>query len=83
MRLKVNEAILLAALKGKKIYKKDLAKVLYPRKDEKVQKVNMSNLCGGRIKRITVEQVRAICEVCECSADFLFGLENETNDINN
>ena len=43
---------------------------------ESAQQVNMTNLCNGTTKRILPEWVLIICEMCGCSADYLFGLED-------
>lgn len=75
MQLRVNEAIARAAMNGKKVYKKDIAAVIFAGASESAQQVNMTNLCNGKTKRIAPEWVKVICEMCNCSADFLFGIE--------
>lgn len=71
---RIEEAIAIARSEGKKIRKKDLAVKLWPETDsEAARQVNMSNLCGGRVKRIQPEWIDIICEECGCSADFLLG----------
>lgn len=77
MRLKVNEAIALSMAKGKRVLKKDIAARLFEGASESAQQVNMTNLCNGKTKRILPEWVVIICEMCDCSANYLFGLEDE------
>lgn len=75
MRLKINEAIEHAAQKGVQVKKKDLGTVLFPKSEKHVAAINMSNLCAGRTKRVTGEQVVKIAEVCKVPIAFLFGKE--------
>ena len=72
MKLRVNEAIARSEANGKKVLKKDIAARLF----EGAQQVNMTNLCNGTTKRIVPEWVVIICEMCGCSADYLFGMED-------
>lgn len=74
---RLNEAILKAGLKGKKVFKKDLAAKIWPDSTEAAQQVNMTALCRGKKMKVAPEWVVAICKECECSADFLFGLSEE------
>lgn len=76
MRLRVNEAIARSEANGKKVLKKDIAARLFEGASESAQQVNMTNLCNGTTKRIVPEWVVIICEMCGCSADYLFGLED-------
>jgi hypothetical protein len=74
MRLKLNEAIAQSEVNGKKVLKQDLALKLFPDANKKTRQVNMTNLCNGRTKRVSVEQVRIICEMLNCTADYLFNI---------
>lgn len=76
MKLRVNEAIARSEANGKKVLKKDIAARLFEGASESAQQVNMTNLCNGTTKRILPEWVLIICEMCGCSADYLFGLED-------
>ena len=73
---KIEEAIALAMVKGKRIMKKDLAAKLCPGVSETGQAVNMSNLCSGKTQTFRPEWVQIICEETGCTADFLFGIKN-------
>jgi len=73
MRLHIEEALAYAALKGKKILKKDLYPKLYPDANEQTAQVNFSNLLSGRTERIKIEWVVIICQECGVSPNFLFG----------
>lgn len=74
---RLNEAILKAGLKGKKVFKKELAAKMWPDSTESAQQVNMTALCSGRKQKIAPEWVEIICKECDCSADYLFGLTEE------
>lgn len=76
LRLRVNEAIARSEANGKKVLKKDIAARLFEGVSESAQQVNMTNLCNGKTKRVVPEWVVIICEMCGCSADYLFGMEN-------
>ena len=76
MKLRVNEAIARSETNGKKVLKKDIAARLFEGASESAQQVNMTNLCNGTTKRIVPEWVVIICEMCGCSADYLFGMED-------
>lgn len=76
MKLRVNEAIARSEANGKKVLKKDIAARLFEGVSESAQQVNMTNLCNGTTKRIVPEWVVIICEMCGCSADYLFGMED-------
>lgn len=77
MKLRVNEAIARSEANGKKVLKKDIAARLFEGSSESAQQVNMTNLCNGTTKRIVPEWVVIICKMCDCSADYLFGLCDE------
>ena len=76
MKLRVNEAIARSEANGKKVLKKDIAAHLFEGASKSAQQVNMTNLCNGTTKRIVPEWVVIICEMCGCSADYLFGMED-------
>lgn len=76
MRLRVNEAIARSEANGKKVFKKDIAARLFDGSSESAQKINMSNLCTGVTKRVAPEWVVTICEMCGCTANYLFGMED-------
>lgn len=77
LRLRVNEAIARAQTNGKKIFKKDVAARLWEGSNEQAQQVNMTNLVNGTTKRISPEWVVVLCQMLDCTADYLFGLSNE------
>ena len=76
MKLRVNEAIARSEANGKKVLKKDIAARLFEGASESAQQVNMTNLCNVTTKRVVTEWVVIICEMCGCSADYLFGMED-------
>lgn len=77
MRIRITEAIMMAKDNGKKVLKKEMAARLFPGIPESSQQVNFANLTSGRRKSILPEWVPIICEMCGCTADFLFGLKDE------
>jgi DNA-binding Xre family transcriptional regulator len=77
MQLKVNEAIALSAANGKKVLKKDIAARLFPGVSTATQQVNMTSLCNGKTKRILPEWVIVICEMCDCTPNYLFDYEDK------
>lgn len=80
LRLKINEAIARSEANGKKVLKKDIAARLFEGASESAQQVNMTNLCNGKTKRIIPEWVVIICEMLDCTADYLFGMEGGNNE---
>lgn len=76
MKLRVNEAIARSEMNGKKVLKKDIAARIFEGASESAQQVNMTNLCNGTTKRVAPEWVAIICEMCGCTANFLFGMED-------
>lgn len=74
---RINEAILRSEIKGKKVFKKDLAAKMWPDSSEAAQQVNMTALCRGKKLKVAPEWVEIICKECGCTADFLFGLKDE------
>lgn len=77
MKLKVNEAIARSKANGKKVFKKEIAARIFPGVSESAQQVNMTNLCNGTTKRIAPEWVIIICEMCNCTPNYLFGYEEK------
>ncbi len=75
MKLKLNESVALANAKGIKILKKDLAAKLFIGSDPHSQRVLFSRLASGRTKRISVEHIETICDICQVTPNFLFGYE--------
>lgn len=76
MKLRVKEAIARSEANGKKVYKKDIAARLFDGVSESAQQVNMTNLLNGKTQRVKPEWVVIICEMCGCTADYLFGMED-------
>lgn len=74
MFLRIDDAIARARRNGLKVQKKDIAAKLWPNTSEAGQRVNMTNLCTGRCKRIEAEWVSIICSMLDCDANYLFGL---------
>lgn len=77
MTLRIEEAISRAKRNGKKVLKKDIAAKLWPDSVESAQQVNMTKLCSGKTLSIKPEWVLTVCEMTGCTADYLFGIENE------
>lgn len=75
VRLRVNEAIARAQTNGKKVLKKDVAVQLWKGRNATAQQVNMTSLCNGSTKQIRPEWVITICEMCDCTPNYLFGYE--------
>lgn len=75
--LRIEQALARAKDQGKKVFKKDLAAMLWPNSTPSAQQVNMTRLCSANTTKISVEWVEIICETCGCTADFLFGLSND------
>ena len=74
-KLRVNEAIARAQTAGIKVYKKEVAARLWEGRTESAQQVNMTNLCNGTTKQIRPEWVVIICEMSNCTPNYLFGYE--------
>lgn len=77
MTLRINEALARANTQGKKVFKKDISEKLWPDSTAIAQQVNMTNLCCGKTQKINPDWVGVICEMLDCTADFLFGLSND------
>jgi len=76
-KFRIEAALLRAKENGKKIFKKDLAALMWPDSTETGQMVNMTGLCSGKRTKVDPDWVEIICRECGCSADFLFGLSND------
>ena len=74
--LRIKEAVARAERMGKKVMLKDIAARLYPDSGEQARQVNMSNLVTGRKKSVSPECVNIICEMCDCTPNYLFGYED-------
>jgi len=74
-RLKLNEAFARAEMNGKKVLKKDLGAKLWEGSKESAIQVRMTDLCNGTTKRVQVEDILIICEMLDCTPNFLFGYE--------
>lgn len=77
LKLKVNEAIARSQSNGHKVLKKDIAARIWAVSSPEAQQVNMTNLCSGITKKISPDWVIILCEMLNCSADYLFGLRDE------
>lgn len=80
--IKLNEVIKAARANGRKVLKQDIAARLWPDTTPENQRVNMTNLCSGKVERISPTTVQIICEMTGCTADELFNikpLQNESN----
>lgn len=77
MTFRIEQAMARAKEQGRKVMKKDLAALLWPDASVTAQQVNMTSLCSGKTARISPDWVPIICNICGCSADFLFGLSND------
>lgn len=75
--LRINEAIARAERMGKKVFKKDLAALLWPDSSVNAQQVNMTKLVSGTSKKVSIEWVEILCRELNCTADYLFGLSND------
>lgn len=75
MKLRINEAILRSEMNGKKVFKKDIAARIFPGVSVAAQQVNFTNLCQGKTKRVAPEWVLIICEMCDCTPNYLFNFK--------
>lgn len=75
--LRINEAIARVERKGKKVFKKDLAALLWSDSSVNAQQVNMTKLVNGTSKKVSIEWVEILCRELNCTADYLFGLSND------
>lgn len=74
-KFRVNEAIARAQTNGININKKVVAARLWEGTSEAAQQVNMTSLCSGKTLRIMPEWVTIVCEMCDCTPNYLFGYE--------
>lgn len=70
--MRIEQAIARAKEQGNKVLKKDIAARLWPDSTPAAQQVNMTALCAGKTGKINPDWVNIICEMCGCTADFLF-----------
>ena len=75
--MRIEQALARAKEQGNKVLKKDLAAKLWPDSAPAAQQVNMTSLCAGKTTKINPDWVNIICDMCGCSADFLFGISSE------
>lgn len=75
--LRINEAIARCERMGKKVFKKDLAALLWSDSSANAQQVNMTKLVNGTSKKVSIEWVEILCRELNCTADYLFGLSND------
>lgn len=75
--LRINEAIARCERMGKKVFKKDLAALLWADSSVNAQQVNMTKLVNGTTKKVSVEWIEVLCRELNCTADYLFGLSND------
>ena len=71
-RMRIKEALALAASRGDIASRDELAELLWPESNPTTRRTNLNNLMNGRVKRFTAETVSVICRYCDCSPDFLF-----------
>lgn len=76
-KIKIKEAIERSKQNGKKVFKKDIAERLFPGVSKAAQQVNMTSLLNGTTKRIDPDWVKIICEMCDCTPNFLFDYEEK------
>jgi DNA-binding Xre family transcriptional regulator len=72
MKLRISEAILRSEMNGKNVFKKDIAARIFPGLSEAAPPVNFTNLCQGKTKRVAPQWVLIICEMCDCTPNYLF-----------
>lgn len=75
--IRVELAIARAKESGKKVLKKEIAARLWPDSSPETQQVLMTKVVSGKQDKLSSEQLRIICEMTGCSADFLLGLTND------
>lgn len=71
-RLLIDEAMLRSGKNWAQL-RKELSKRLYPDSSAAAQQVNFCSLRAGRVERFTPDMIAIICEMCECTPNFLFG----------
>ena len=75
VRLRINEAIGRAKQKGIKVNKKIIASKIWVDSSISSQQMNMLRLCNGRTKKIAPEWIMIICEMCDCTPNYLMGYD--------
>lgn len=75
MRLRINEAIAAAALQGKVVKKKELAKKFFPNSTEQSRITLMTKACSGKLARVAPEWICIVADECGVSVDFVLGRE--------
>ena len=55
----------------------DLGRDMWPNSTEQTQRMNISNMATGKVKRIAIDHVIYLCKKLKCSADFLFGISKK------
>lgn len=73
-KIRMAEAWKQAEKKGLKPTPKELAAKIWPNASYTSAWLNVHYLMNGRTKRLSAEQVAAICEYLQCDANLLFGL---------
>lgn len=74
-KFRISEAIARSQQNGKKVFKKEIAAKLWPDVQESAQQVAMTNLCSGKTQKIKPEWVTIVCEMTDCTPNYLFGYE--------
>ena len=75
--IRIEQALARAKERGNRVMKKELAERIWPASNAETRRVNINRLCSGMTERICPEWVVIICQMLDCSADFLFGLKDE------
>lgn len=75
MRLRINEAIAAAKLRGKDVKKKELAKKFFPNSTEQSRITLMTKVCSGKLARVAPEWIGIVADECGVSAEFVLGRE--------
>lgn len=75
LKLRVNEAIARSQDNGKKVFKHEVSAKLWPNSSQSAQQVNMTNLCNGTTKKISIDFIEILCDTLDCTPNYLFGYE--------
>lgn len=75
---KLKEAFYEAKLKDNSKTQKELAELLYPESKPNTQRANVNNLFNSERATVKPRWVSIICEYCECTPEFLFGMNQKT-----
>lgn len=76
MKLRIEEAIAKANYNGRKVKKKDIASRIFEGASEVSQAIRMTSLINGNTRRVDPEWVLTICEMCDVTPNYLFGVED-------